>query len=216
VAIFREARAAGLTTGFVSNGNATPEVLEFIRPWVDLYKVDLKSFDDRRYHQLGGRLEPILASIRRIHEMGFWLEVVTLVVPGFNDSDRELCDIARFLSEISRDIPWHVTAFHPDYKMQEPGSTPAETLVRAAAIGTAAGLRYVYAGNLPGRTAGLENTRCPGCGVTLVERHGFRVLRNRLPASGQCPDCGAAIPGRWGVSPGHRAEGPPLLQIRCG
>ena len=161
VAVFREAKAAGLATGFVSNGNATPEVLEYIRPWVDLYKVDLKSFDDRRYHQLGGRIGPILDSIGRIHKLGFWLEVVTLVVPGFNDSDAELKDIARFLAGISPDIPWHVTAFRQDYKMTGPGHTPPEPLIRAAAIGRAAGLRYVYAGNLPGSTADLENTRCP-------------------------------------------------------
>src|SRR5579871_3368817 len=154
VAVFREAKAAGLATGFVSNGNATPEVLEYIRPWVDLYKVDLKSFDDRRYHELGGRIGPILDSIRRIHALGFWLEIVTLLVPGFNDSDRELGAMAEFLAGISLDIPWHVTAFHKDYKMDGPENTPAETLLRAARIGQAAGLRYVYAGNLPGQTGG--------------------------------------------------------------
>jgi pyruvate formate lyase activating enzyme len=199
VAVFREAKAAGLATGFVSNGNATPEVLEYIRPWVDLYKVDLKSFDDRRYHELGGRIGPILDSIGRIHQMGFWLEVVTLVVPGFNDSDAELNEIAGFLAGISPDIPWHVTAFHQDYKMTGPDDTPPETLIRAAAIGRAAGLRYVYAGNLAGETAGLENTRCPGCAGVLIERRGFRVMRNRISAGGQCPDCGTPIPGRWGM-----------------
>jgi pyruvate formate lyase activating enzyme len=197
VAVFREAKAAGLATGFVSNGNATPEVLEYIRPWVDLYKVDLKSFDDRRYHELGGRIGPILESIGRIHQMGFWLEVVTLVVPGFNDSDAELRAIAEFLAAISRDIPWHVTAFHRDYKMPGPDNTPSETLIRAAGIGRAAGLHYVYAGNLPGATAGLENTRCPGCAGLLIERRGFRVARNRISAAGRCPDCGTVIPGRW-------------------
>jgi pyruvate formate lyase activating enzyme len=194
------AKAAGLTTGFVSNGNATPEVLEYIRPWVDLYKVDLKSFDDRRYHELGGRIGPILDSIGRIHELGFWLEVVTLVVPGFNDSDAELQAIAAFLAGISRDIPWHVTAFHRDYKMPGPDDTPPETLIRAAGIGRAAGLHYVYAGNLPGETAGLENTRCPGCAALLIERRGFRVAKNRISAGGQCPDCGTAIPGVWAES----------------
>jgi len=195
VAIFRRAKAAGLVTGFVSNGNATPEVLDYIRPWVDLYKVDLKSFDDRHYHELGGRLGPILDSLRRIHAMGFWLEVVTLVVPGFNDSDAELRQIAEFLSGISPDIPWHVTAFHKDYKMPGPAGTPPETLVRAAAAGRAAGLRYVYAGNLPG-LGSLEDTHCPGCGAMLVERRSFRVLRNQLSA-GACPHCGCAIPGIW-------------------
>jgi pyruvate formate lyase activating enzyme len=197
VAVFKEAKAAGLMTGFVSNGNATPEVLEYIRPWTDLYKIDLKSFEDRRYRELGGRIQPILESIRRVFDMGFWLEVVTLVVPGFNDSDDELRHIADFLAAISPDIPWHVTAFHSDYKMLEPGDTPAETLLRASEIGRQAGLRYVYAGNLPGRTGDHENTRCGSCGATVVERRGFRVLRNRMSADGKCPDCAATIPGRW-------------------
>jgi pyruvate formate lyase activating enzyme len=216
VSVFREAKAAGLTTGFVSNGNATPEVLEYIRPWVDLYKVDLKSFDDRHYRELGGRIGPILDSIGRIHRMGFWLEVVTLVVPGFNDTDDELSRMAAFLADISRDIPWHVTAFHQDYKMQGPENTPPETLVRAAAIGRAAGLNFVYAGNLPGRTAGLENTRCPGCGGLLVERRGFRVLRNRVSPEGACPDCGCVIPGIWDTPARRAAEAAGLLHIRCG
>jgi pyruvate formate lyase activating enzyme len=197
MAVFREAKAAGLKTGFVSNGNATPRVLEYIRPWTDLYKVDLKGFDDRHYRELGGRLEPVLDSIRRIHEMGFWLEVVTLIVPGFNDSDDELRRIAEFLAGISPEIPWHVTAFHADYKMLENGWTPPETVLRAASLGRNAGLRYVYAGNLSGLLTGQENTRCPGCGATLIERHGFRVLRNRVGSGGRCPDCATAIPGRW-------------------
>ncbi len=197
VAVFREARKAGLMTGFVSNGNATPEVLEYLRPWLDLYKVDLKSFSDRHYRELGGRLQPILDSIRRIYEIGFWLEVVTLVVPGFNDSDEELGQIAEFLAGISPDIPWHVTAFHKDYKMTGPPNTPASTLARAARLGRQAGLRYVYAGNLPGRVDDLEDTRCPGCGRVLVRRFGFHVAENRLAAGGTCPDCGRLIPGRW-------------------
>ena len=197
MAVFREAKAAGLKTGFVSNGNATPRVLEYIRPWTDLYKVDLKGFDDRRYRELGGRLQPILDSIRRIHAMGFWLEIVTLVVPGFNDSDGELQNIAGFIAGVSRDIPWHVTAFHSDYKMLDHPDTPAETLLRAMSHGREAGLRFVYTGNLPGRLADHENTYCAGCGSVLVARQGFRVLRNRVTA-GRCPDCGAEIPGRWG------------------
>jgi pyruvate formate lyase activating enzyme len=201
VTVFREARQAGLTTGYVSNGNATPQVLEYLRPWVDLYKVDLKSFDDRRYRELGGRLAPILDSIARIHAMGFWLEVVTLVVPGFNDSPAELEALASFLAGISPDIPWHVTAFHPDYKMSGLGSTSARTLERAAAIGRAAGLRYVYAGNLPGGVGELENTNCPNCGALLVERSGFDVLQNRLTADGACPQCGCAIAGFWRPGP---------------
>jgi pyruvate formate lyase activating enzyme len=200
VAVFREAKAAGLTTGFVSNGNATPQVLEYIRPWVDLYKVDLKSFDDRHYRQLGGRIQPILESLPRIHAMGFWLEVVTLVIPGFNDSSDELQRMAEFLAGISPDIPWHVTAFHGDYKMTGPGNTPVETLLRAAAIGREAGLKYVYAGNLPGQVGDLENTNCGGCGERLIERRGYRILDYRVTAEGACPRCGVALPGRWAKS----------------
>ena len=197
VAVFKEAKAAGLLTGFVSNGNATPQVLEYIRPWTDLYKVDLKSFDDKHYRELGGRIQPILDSLRRIHQMGFWLEVVTLIVPGFNDSSDELRRMADFLAAISPDIPWHVTAFHADYKMLEPDDTPPETLLRAASIGSEAGLRYVYAGNLPGHLGEHENTRCPGCERTLVERYGFRVLKNAILTDGKCPGCGLVIPGKW-------------------
>jgi pyruvate formate lyase activating enzyme len=197
VAVFREARRRGLMTGYVSNGNATPQVLEYIRPWVDLYKVDLKSFHDPHYRQLGGRLQPVLDSIRLIYEMGFWLEIVTLVIPGFNDSDRELTEIAEFLSGISPDIPWHVTAFHQDYKMTSPDNTAPGDLLRAAKIGRAAGLHYVYAGNLPGRVGDFEDTRCPGCGKILVERRGYRILGYHLTRSGSCPDCRQKIPGRW-------------------
>jgi pyruvate formate lyase activating enzyme len=197
VAVFKEARAVGLVTGFVSNGNATPQVLEYVRPWVDLYKVDLKSFDDRHYRQLGGRLQPILDTIRRLHEMGFWLEIVTLVIPGFNDSEDELTRLAEFLASVSSDIPWHVTAFHKDYKMTDPENTRPETLMRAAEIGKKAGLRYVYAGNLPGMVGDWENTRCPNCRELLIERNGYLIKGYHLTPQGCCSSCGASIPGRW-------------------
>ncbi len=197
VEIFKEARAAGLKTGFVSNGNGTPEVLEYLRPWVDLYKVDLKSFDDRHYRQLGGRIEPILRTIRSLHEMGIWVEIVTLVIQGFNDSDDELKRLAEFLVGVSQDIPWHVTAFHKDYKMTDPENTSAATLVRAAEIGKRAGLRFVYAGNLPGHVGDLENTRCPHCHEILIERYGYHILQYRITSKGDCPSCGFSVPGRW-------------------
>ena len=197
VAVFKEAKAAGLLTGFVSNGNATPQVLEFLRPWIDLYKVDLKSFSDRQYHELGGRIGPILESIRRIHEMGLWLEIVTLLIPGFNDSDDELRQLTEFLAGISVDIPWHVTAFHADYKMNDERDTAPEDLLRAAEVGRAAGLRYIYAGNLPGMTGDLEDTRCPQCGETLISRYGYFIQDYRLTPEGRCPSCSAQIPGRW-------------------
>jgi pyruvate formate lyase activating enzyme len=198
VAIFKQAREAGLLTAFVSNGNGTPQVLDFVRPWIDLYKVDLKSFDDRHYRQLGGRLDPILDTIRRLHEMGIWLEIVTLLIPGFNSSREELKALTRFIASVSVDIPWHVTAFHKDYRMSDPENTTAEMLIDAAALAKDAGLRYVYAGNLPGRVGDLENTRCHACAALLVERYGYLIRRYRLTAEGACPDCGTAIPGRWG------------------
>ena len=215
VAVFKEARAAGLTTAYVSNGNGTPQVLEYLQPWVDLYKVDLKSFEDRHYRELGGRMQPILETIRKLHEMGFWVEIVTLVVPGFNDSNDELKRMAEFISSVSPDIPWHVTAFHKDYKMTGPENTSSQTLVRAAGIGKAAGLRFVYAGNIPGRTGELENTYCPNCHELLVQRVGFHVLDYRLTATGTCPGCGAGIPGRWAASfEGQIADVPYLPRLR--
>lgn len=197
MAIFKEGKAAGLVCSYVSNGNGTPEVLDYIQPYVALYKVDLKGFRDRAYRDLGGTLERVLWTIRALHERGFWLEIVTLLVPGFNDSDEELRDLAAFLVSVSPDIPWHVTAFHKDYKMTSPDNTPVRTLLRAAEIGAQAGLRYVYAGNLPGLVGDWENTRCPRCRALLIERWGFRVLRNRID-DGACPDCGERIPGVWG------------------
>jgi len=216
VAVFQEARAAGLLTGFVSNGNATPRALEYIRPWVDLYKVDLKSFDDRRYRQLGGRLEPILDSIRRIHELGFWLEIVTLVVPGFNDSDDELKRLAEFLAGVSPDIPWHVTAFHKDYKMTEPENTSAAVLRHAAAIGKQAGLRYVYAGNLPGGVGDLENTYCVGCGELLIQRYGYRIRAYHLTPDGRCPSCRTPVSGRWAEGFRRQITDRPFLPVLAG
>jgi pyruvate formate lyase activating enzyme len=128
--------------------------------------------------------------------MGFWMEIVTLVIPGFNDSEEELSRMADFLVSVSPDIPWHVTAFHGDYKMTGPDDTTAATLVRAAEIGKQAGLRYVYAGNLPGEVGDLENTRCPGCGELLVGRYGYRITVYRLTAEGRCSACNLEIPGR--------------------
>ena len=197
VAVFKEVRAAGLTTGYVSNGNGTPQVLEYLRPWVDLFKVDLKSFDDRHYRQLGGRMQPILDTIRKLHEMGFWVEIVTLIVPGFNDSDDELKRMAEFLVSVSPDIPWHVTAFHKDYKMTDPPNTAAAQLIRAAEIGTEEGLRFIYAGNLPGRVGPWENTYCPSCHEKLIDRFGYLVREYKLTPEGKCPSCGTVIPGIW-------------------
>ncbi len=201
VEIFRLSRAQGLRTAYVSNGNATPEVLEHLWPWLDMMKIDLKGFDERHYRSLGGRLGPVVDTIRALPAMEIWTEIVTLVVPGWNDGDEELSAIAKFIASVSPDIPWHVTAFHPDYRMTEPERTGAATLARAAMIGEREGLRYVYAGNLPGAVGKRETTACHACGTALVERAGFRVLANRI-ADGACPSCGARIPGLWDVTRG--------------
>jgi pyruvate formate lyase activating enzyme len=197
VAVFREAVPAGLTCAFVSNGNATPEALDYLRPWIKAYKVDLKSFDDRHYRTLGGTLDQVLQTIQMVHERGIWLEVVTLVIPGFNDSDQELRGAARFLASVSPDITWHVIAFHKDYKMTDPENTTADGLLRAAEIGAEAGLHFVYAGNLPGQVGAWENTHCPGCQEILIERYGYLIRGYHLTSEGCCPRCARPVPGIW-------------------
>jgi pyruvate formate lyase activating enzyme len=214
VEVFRVARQAGLLTAYVSNGNGTPQVLEYIHPWIDLYKVDLKSFDDRHYRQLGGRLQPILDTIQSLQRMGVWLEIVTLLIPGFNDSDDELRKLTAFLADVSPDIPWHVTAFHQDYKMTSPADTRPEDLLRAAAIGREAGLRYIYAGNLPGRVEGLEDTHCHQCGELLIQRYGYSIEKYRLTSEGDCPACHAPLQGRWSKKFDGQIAASPFLPRR--
>ena len=216
VEIFKTAKQAGLSTGFVSNGNATPRALDYLRPWTDLYKVDLKSFDDRHYRQLGGRLQPILDTIRQLHALDVWLEIVTLLIPGFNDSDTELERLTSFIAGVSPQIPWHVTAFHANYRMTDRGDTSAETLTRAAAIGLANGLQFVYAGNRSGQVGDLEHTRCPGCQVPVIERLGFEVRSYRLTSDGRCPSCDMAIPGRWDPAFSGQLSPAPFVPVRTG
>jgi pyruvate formate lyase activating enzyme len=201
VAVFKEAARVGLKCVYISNGNATREVLEYIRPYVAGYKIDLKTMSDKNYRRLGAVLQNVLDGVRMVHDFGFWLEIVTLVIPGFNDSDAELRDAANFLVSLSPDIPWHVTAFHQDYKMLEPDNTNARTLLRAAEIGRAAGLRYVYAGNLPGQVGETEHTFCPHCHARLIQRWGYMIRDYRLTAQGTCPECGTRIPGIWTERP---------------
>ena len=197
VAVFKEARKHDLICGYVSNGNATPEVLDYLRPWAQIYKIDLKTMDDKKYRQLGAPLKNILDGIKMVYERGFWLEIVTLLVPNFNDSEAEIREAAEFIASISPDIPWHITAFHPDYKMTDRGPTRARKLLRAAEIGKEAGLHFVYLGNLPGQVAEFENTYCPHCGELLVERRGYLITDYRITDEGACPKCGAEIPGVW-------------------
>jgi pyruvate formate lyase activating enzyme len=195
VEIFRLGQQRGLVGALVSNGFGTPEALEFLRPYCDLFKIDLKTMQDPCYRMLGGVLEDVLDTIRRASQMGFWVEIVTLVVPELNDSDEELKQIAEFIAGVSEDIPWHVTAFHPEYK-HGGKRTPAETLLTAREIGLRAGLKYVYAGNLPYQLGQSESTFCPQCGELLIERRGFQVASMRVKG-GRCPKCNTRIAGVW-------------------
>ncbi len=197
IAIFSEARRLGLRTAFVSNGNATHAALTALRPHMDAIKIDLKTMNARNYRRLGATLENILDGIRLAVALGFWVEIVSLVVPGFNDDPAELRAAAEFIAGLSPDIPWHVTAFHRDYRMHDPANTSVEDLRRAAEIGRTAGLRFVYAGNLPGRVGDWEQTWCPQCGTRLIGRYGFHLLEQRIGPDGRCPQCGLIVPGIW-------------------
>lgn len=178
---------------FVSSGFTSPEPIRRIAPVLDAVNVDLKFFREQSYtHISRARLQPVLDAIRLYHDLGVWVEVTTLVIPGVNDSDDELRDIARFVRSVGAEVPWHVTQFYPTYRMLDRPPTPIETLRRARTIGLEAGLRYVYEGNVPGE--GGEHTRCYACGTLLVERVGHRVIANHLRA-GRCPECGVRIDG---------------------
>jgi pyruvate formate lyase activating enzyme len=197
IEVFKRAKPEGFRTAFISNGNATPQVLDYIRPWTDCYKIDLKSMNDKNYRQLGGVVDNILDTVKMVYERGFWEEIVTLVIPGFNDSEDELRRAAAFIASVSPDIPWHVTAFHQDYKMTENANTTAEQLIRACEIGREEGLRYIYAGNLPGRVGRWENTYCPSCDELLIERYGYLIRQMKVTPKGNCPKCATKIPGIW-------------------
>ncbi|HMA44625.1 MAG TPA: AmmeMemoRadiSam system radical SAM enzyme [Gemmatimonadales bacterium] len=187
------ARSAGLKNVFVSSGFTSAAPLRHIAPVLDAVNVDLKFFREESYtHISRARLAPVLDAIRLYHDLGVWLEVTTLVIPGINDSDEELSDIARFVRSVGAEVPWHVTQFYPTYEMLDRPPTPIATLRRARALGLDAGLRYVYEGNVPGE--GGENTRCYACGTLLIERHGHSVIGNYLRA-GRCPECSATIDG---------------------
>jgi pyruvate formate lyase activating enzyme len=195
--VFAAARGAGLACAFVSNGNATPEALDRIGPYLTAYKVDLKSFRQERYRELGGVLEHVKWTIGELVRRGIWCEVVTLVVPGFNDDLGELGEMAAFLAGVSVDLPWHLTGFQPQYRMSEREATEPDLLEQAAELGRAAGLRHVYVGNRPGQVGGWEDSHCGGCGEVVVRRRGFEVLEMRLGAGGVCGSCGAKMPGVW-------------------
>jgi pyruvate formate lyase activating enzyme len=203
VEVFKEAKPRGLLCAYISNGNATPRVLDFIRPWVSAYKVDLKTFDPKHYRELGGVMDNVVDTIRNLKARGFWVEIVTLVVPGFSDDADELTRMAEFLASVDPLMPWHMTAFHPDYKMTDHRRTVVDDLMKIVEFGKQAGLKYLYPGNLPGQVGEWENTRCHHCNSTVIRRYGFLVTENRVTLDGKCPDCHGALPGIWGKSSGH-------------
>lgn len=189
------AKRRGLSNVFVSNGYMTPEAIEFARPWLDGINVDLKAFTEDFYRDLcKAHLSPVLETLVYLaKKTQIWLEITTLVIPGKNDSERELTDMAEFIAQkLSPDVPWHISRFFPQYHLTEAPPTAGDVLERAYEIGKAAGLRYVYVGNLPGNRT--ESTWCYRCGALLVERVGYQIKANHI-SDHQCPDCHADIAG---------------------
>jgi len=195
--IFELAGKSGLRQVYISNGFATKEVLDFLKPNLQGFKVDLKTMQPKHYQELGGGLQPVLDSIHYAHQLGLWVEIVTLLVPGFNDSETELSEMAGFIHSISPEIPWHVTAFHPEYKMLDKPRTAHQQIIKAVEIGYKEGLQYVYGGNLPGSLGKYEHTFCHQCQAMLIKRRGFSVQEYHITPEGLCPTCGTKIPGIW-------------------
>jgi pyruvate formate lyase activating enzyme len=186
------AKARGLYNIFVTNGYMTRECLETVSPYLSAANVDLKFFRDESYRRVcAGSLQPVLDSIRLMHKQGIWVEVTTLIVPGENDSGEELKDIAGFIAGVDKNIPWHISKFHSDYKLTDHQATPEETLKRAYDLGRKAGLNYIYIGNVYGFG---NDTFCSGCNNLLVRREVFSVLENNIK-EGKCGFCKIAIPG---------------------
>jgi len=185
----------GLRNIFVSNGYMTEECLKEIYPNLHGANVDLKGFSEKYYKELcGAKLEPVLKTLELLKRMNVWVEVTTLLVPGLNDSKEELQQLAKFLVDLDPDIPWHISRFHPTYRLTNVRATPPESIRKAKDIGYEAGLKYVYTGNLPGDEG--EKTFCHQCKEILIDRYGFFVRKNVI-ASSRCPKCSAEIPGVW-------------------
>jgi len=189
------ARERGLKNAFVTNGYMTAEAVARASSFLDAANVDLKGGDDAVYRRVcGASLKGVLEGIEALLDAGVWVEITTLVVPGLNDSEAELASMARTIARLGRHIPWHLSRFHPDYKMRDPAPTPLGTLERAWAIGRAAGLDFVYLGNVPGHD--MESTACPTCGTIVASREGFTLTAMNL-REGRCPSCGTRIAGIW-------------------
>ncbi len=195
----RAASATGLGNVFVTNGFIALDPLREIAPYLSAANIDLKSFRDSFYKKwCGARLEPVLAAIREYKKLGVWIELTTLLIPGLNDDESELRDIARFIrTDLGEDVPWHISRFFPAYKMAHWQETPIRSLLRARDVGREEGLRYVYLGNVP-QEKGAEDTICPGCGRIVIRRWGFTVVENQLRA-GRCPECSQFVMGRWAI-----------------
>jgi pyruvate formate lyase activating enzyme len=191
----RLARRNGVLNVMVSNGFQSSKCLDELSDLIDAANIDLKAYTDEFYeNQCGAKLEPVKRNLKRMVEMGWWVEVTTLVIPGLNDSREELKNIAQFIAgELGPDVPWHVSRFHPDYTMLDRPATPVSALEAALEAGGEAGLHYVYTGNVPGH--GGENTICPGCGEKVIERRGFTLSGSKLGESGTCASCGREIAG---------------------
>ncbi len=195
--IFRLSSRAGLKNVYISNGFGTREALDYLKPFLQGFKVDLKTTQPDHYRQLGGGLQPVLDSISYAYQLGMWIEIVTLLVPGFNDSEEELTDMASFIYSVSPEIPWHISAFRPEYKMRERPRTSVKQILDAVEIGYKAGLQYVYGGNLPGSLGKYEHTSCHKCQTLLIKRWGYSIQQYRITSEGCCPECGTKIPGFW-------------------
>lgn|SRR5574337_769770 len=190
----RIASEQGIRNVFVTNGYITPEALRTIGPVLHAANIDLKGFSDDFYKKIcGARLQPVLDAVKLYKQLGIWIEITTLIIPGHNDSESELRQIAEFIYSVGPEIPWHVSRFHPTYKLLDQPVTPVATLQKARQIGIETGLRYVYEGNVPGQG---EDTACWSCGKTLVTRFGFSIRDNRVK-DGKCGYCGAAMDGVW-------------------
>ena len=185
----RELKTFLLPMDFMSDA-----ALTHISPFLDAANVDLKAYTDDFYKkQCGARLAPVKATLRRMKELDIWVEVTTLVIPGLNDDPDELGQLATFIArDLGPETPWHVSRFHPTYRLLDRKATPVETLLNARDIGIAAGLKYVYTGNIPGQ--GGEDTHCPGCGQTVIARRGFQITSRQME-TGRCRNCGATIDG---------------------
>lgn len=207
-AVFTAAKARGLATAIISDANTTREALSYVRPVCDAFRVDFKAQDNERYKALGGRIAPVVDAISLAKELGFWVEVVTMVVPGFNDDLPALRTMADAIAKAGDDIPWHLNAFVPRYKLERVPRMEMGALASVVGMAYARGLRFVYASNAPGGYSELSHTRCPGCHELLIERNDYVTVANRV-TNGACPHCATVIPGIWGseIADGARLDG---------